>query len=141
MPVFYTWVILLINQSEEIGKNQLSDFGSRGSQISPLMHVALSTYIHDKVMSQIYVLFFQSTTSRSSVMIVGGANNRDLKESSPSFGLRREKTCLRQFANNTGADQPAHLRSLISAFVIHYLKSIICKLATDAISFLASLCS
>ena len=32
-------------------------------------------------------------------------------------GPRREKTCL---ANNTGAVQPAHLRSLISAFVIRF---------------------
>ena len=32
-------------------------------------------------------------------------------------GPRREKACLRLFANNTGADQPAHPRSLISAFV------------------------
>ena len=135
MPEFYTWVILLINQSEDIGEKQLSDFGSRGGQISPLMHVAFSTYIHDKVLSQISVLFFQSTTSSSPVMIVGGAYNRDLKESSPSFGLRREKTCLRQFANNTGADQPTHPHRLISAFVIHYLESIICKLATDKISF------
>ena len=37
------------------------------------------------------------------------------------FGPRREKTCLRGFANNTGADQPAHPRSLISAFVIRVL--------------------
>ena len=37
-----------------------------------------------------------------------------------TFGPRREKTCLRGFANNTGADQPAHPRSLISAFVIHF---------------------
>ena len=36
-------------------------------------------------------------------------------------GPLREKTCLREFANNTGADQPAHLRSLISVFVIHVL--------------------
>ena len=42
-----------------------------------------------------------------------------------SFGPRREKTCLRRFANNKGADQPAHPRSLISAFVIHCLKSTI----------------
>ena len=35
-------------------------------------------------------------------------------------GPRREKTCLRGFANNTGADQPAHTRSLISAFVIRF---------------------
>ena len=33
-------------------------------------------------------------------------------------------------SNNTGADQPAHLHSLISVFVIHILESIICKLAT-----------
>ena len=47
------------------------------------------------------------------------------------IGPRREKTCLRGFANNTGADQPAHPRSLISAFVIRFLKSTICRLATD----------
>ena len=51
-----------------------------------------------------------------------------------SHGPRREKTCLRGFANNTGADQPAHLRSLISAFVIHFVESIICKLSTGEIS-------
>ena len=50
------------------------------------------------------------------------------------FGPRREKTCLRGFANNIGADQPAHPRSLISAFVIRFLESIICTLATDEIS-------
>ena len=41
MPDFYTCVILLINQSEEMDEKQLSDFGSRGGKISPLMHVAL----------------------------------------------------------------------------------------------------
>ena len=50
-------------------------------------------------------------------------------------GPRREKTCLRRFANNTGADQPAHPRSLISAFVIRVLLSTISKLATSEISF------
>ena len=38
-------------------------------------------------------------------------------------------------ANGTGADQPAHPRSLISAFVIHALESTISKLATSEISF------
>ena len=52
----------------------------------------------------------------------------------PTFGPRHEKTCLRGFANNKGADQPAHPRRLISAFVIHYLESIISKIATDEIS-------
>ena len=37
------------------------------------------------------------------------------------YGPQREKTCLRGLANNTGADQPAHPRSLISAFVIRVL--------------------
>ena len=49
-------------------------------------------------------------------------------------GPRREKTCLRRFADNPGTDQPAHPRSLISAFVIRFLQSIICKLATGEIS-------
>ena len=53
-----------------------------------------------------------------------------------SYGPRREKTCLRGFMNNTGAEQPAHPHSLISAFVIHFLESTICKLATGEISIL-----
>ena len=50
------------------------------------------------------------------------------------YGPHPEKTCLLGFANNTGADQPAHLRSLISAFVIRFLESFICKLAKGEIS-------
>ena len=50
------------------------------------------------------------------------------------IGHRREKTCLRRFANNKGADQPAHPRSLISAFVIRFSESSISKLATGEIS-------
>ena len=41
---------------------------------------------------------------------------------------------LRRLANNTGAEQPVHLHSLISAFVMRCLESIICKLATVEIS-------
>ena len=49
---------------------------------------------------------------------------------------RCEKTCLRRpkFANNKGADQPAHPRSLISAFVIRLLESTISRLDTSEIS-------
>ena len=50
------------------------------------------------------------------------------------YGPRREKTCLPGFANNIGADQPAHLRSLISGFVIRFLESNVCKLASGEIS-------
>ena len=48
-------------------------------------------------------------------------------------GPRREKTCLWGFVNNKGADQPAHPRSLISAFVIYLLESIISRHATNEI--------
>ena len=50
------------------------------------------------------------------------------------YGPQHEKACLRGFANNTGADQPEHPRSLISAFVIRILQSTICKLAINEIS-------
>ena len=36
-----------------------------------------------------------------------------------------EKMCLMSYANNKGADQPAHLRSLICAFVVRCLDRII----------------
>ena len=47
------------------------------------------------------------------------------------MGLDTRKTCLRVFANNKGADQPAHprrlirMRRLISAFVIRFLETVI----------------
>ena len=49
-------------------------------------------------------------------------------------GPRREQTCLQGLAINKGPDQHAKPRSLISAFVIQFLESIISKLATDEIS-------
>ena len=45
-----------------------------------------------------------------------------------------KETCLRGVANNKGAEQPAHPRSLIRAFVIRFLESIICELGTGDIS-------
>ena len=36
-----------------------------------------------------------------------------------------EKMCFMSYANNKGTDQPAHQRSLISAFVVRLLDSII----------------
>ena len=49
------------------------------------------------------------------------------------YGPKGEKNCLRGFANNKGTDQPAHMRSLISAFVIPFLESIISRLASSEI--------
>ena len=42
MAEFYAQVILLINQSEEIGEKQLSDLAPEGGQNSPLMDAPLS---------------------------------------------------------------------------------------------------
>ena len=50
------------------------------------------------------------------------------------MGLDARKPVYGGFANNTGPDQPAHPCSLISAFVICFLESIICNLATGEIS-------
>ena len=50
------------------------------------------------------------------------------------YGPRREKTCLRGFANNKGADQHAHPPRLIRAFVIRFFESIVFKLATGEFS-------
>ena len=50
------------------------------------------------------------------------------------FWPGREKTCLRVFGKNKGADQPAHLRRLIIVFGFRLLKIIISKLATSEIS-------
>ena len=40
-----------------------------------------------------------------------------------SIEPHHEKTCLMPYANNKGADQPAHLCSLISAFMVRCLDS------------------
>ena len=45
-----------------------------------------------------------------------------------------EKTCLTPYANNKGADQPAHLRSLISVFVVCGQDSITPVVAKSKIS-------
>ena len=49
------------------------------------------------------------------------------------YGPRHDKTGLQVFANK-GADQPAHPRRLISAFVICLMERIISKLASSEIS-------
>ena len=54
----------------------------------------------------------------------------------PLSGPGHAKTCLMTYVNNKGADQPAHPRSLISAFVVRCLDSIIHVLAISKISSL-----
>ena len=45
-----------------------------------------------------------------------------------------KKTYLMPYADNKGADQPAHPRDLISSFVVRCLDSIIPQLATAKLS-------
>ena len=49
-------------------------------------------------------------------------NLRLPSKDNPLIAPRREKTCLRGFANNKGADQPAHPRSMISSLVFAHGK-------------------
>ena len=50
------------------------------------------------------------------------------------FGPGHAKTCLMPYANNKGADQPAHPRSLISTFIVCFLDSMICILAISKVA-------
>ena len=79
------------------------------------------------------------TISAQSFMLIPHTNNISISQQTYNVeatvnGPRREKTCLRRVANNKGTDQPAHPRSLISAFVFRFLESITSKLATSEIS-------
>ena len=47
-----------------------------------------------------------------------------------------EKMCLMSYAKNKGADQPAHPRSLISAFVVRCLDSVMFLVSVIKISSL-----
>ena len=51
-----------------------------------------------------------------------------------TYGPGHAKMCLMPYANNKGADQPAHPRSLISTFVVRCLDSMICILAIFKVS-------
>ena len=52
------------------------------------------------------------------------------------YELDHEKMCLMSYANNKGADQPAHPHSLISAFVVHCLDSVMSLVFVTKISSL-----
>ena len=52
------------------------------------------------------------------------------------FELGHEKTCLMSYANNKGTDQPVHPSSLIYAFVVHCLDSVMSLVSVTKISSL-----
>ena len=51
-----------------------------------------------------------------------------------AYGPGYAKMCLMPYVNNKGTDQPAHLRSLISTFVVRCLDSMIHILALCKVS-------
>ena len=55
---------------------------------------------------------------------------------STPIGPGQAKMCLMPYANNKGADQPAHPRSLISAFVVRCLDSVMPVLGKSKVSCL-----
>ena len=59
-----------------------------------------------------------------------------MKGNSQTFEPGHEKTCLMSYANNKDTDQPAHPRSLISAFVIRCLDSVMSLVSVTKISSL-----
>ena len=75
------------------------------------------------------VAYFHSMDSTSET-----ANVFTLSNHVRSFGPGHAKMCLKPYANNKGADQPAHPRSLISTFVVRCLDSMICILAISKVS-------
>ena len=57
-----------------------------------------------------------------------------LVQSARIIGPGHAKMCLMPYATNKGADQPLHPHSLISAFLVHCLDSMICILAISKVS-------
>ena len=59
---------------------------------------------------------------------------KDLIKLKRICGPGHANMCLMPYANNKDADQPAHPPSLISAFVVRCLDSMICILAISKVS-------
>ena len=57
-----------------------------------------------------------------------------------SRAMRKCVLCLMSYANNKGADQPVHPRSLISTFIVRCLDSLISLDSIAEISRLSSFC-
>ena len=63
--------------------------------------------------------------SRGSLSRIPGVLCHKVQVSKHTCEPGHKKMCLMSYANNKGADQPAHPRSLISAFIVRCLDSII----------------
>ena len=89
------------------------------------MVITFKSLLQNRMASLIETFKVYSIRSLSNNMFVEMMTQVDL---SP-YGPGHAKMCLMPYANNKGADQPAHLHSLISTFVVHCLDSMICILA------------
>ena len=69
-------------------------------------------------------------------LINASATSQSLMEICIGDEPGHEKTCLMSYATNKGADQPAHPRSLISAFVVRCLDSVMSQVSVTKISSL-----
>ena len=94
----------------------------------PGYDMVVSGYQH---MRNWYLSQMQYTANNSNDRVFGLEPSHN-KENKP----RHEKTLFLQYANNKGADQPAHPRSLVSAFVVRCLESIIHLVSKSEISSL-----
>ena len=68
------------------------------------------------------------------VLVLFGEGVQGISRNAPLSGPGYAKICLTPYANNKGADQPAHPRSLISTFVVRCLDNMICMLALSKVS-------
>ena len=66
-------------------------------------------------------MFIPSPLCHMQTSLQAATNIKHLQQYEPGH----EKMCLMSYANNKGADQPVHPRSLISAFDVRCLDSII----------------
>ena len=66
-----------------------------------------------------------SKTPKTGFLVMTLILRQDILSNLNTSEAGHEKTCLMSYVNNKGADQPAHQRSLISAFVVRCLDSII----------------
>ena len=85
--------------------------------------ISLPTFQAEISVTGFHVLskFYLSPTQLEELHLEGFCCLHDCESIEPSH----EKTCLMSYANNKGADQPVHPRSLTSAFIVHCLDSII----------------
>ena len=73
----------------------------------------------------VYKVSQKEPSDNSQYACTGSFEHSLFPHSSNSNEPGQEKMCLMSYANNKGADQPAHTRKLISAFVVRCLDSII----------------